>query len=118
MNIYDLNTVDHYVKRMDEAERKHLGEAAWVSYNATISACFTIDLILFLFQLLFDVGILPTVVSSAIMLVALISITVADYRLTKAALIRKNQQSGGGTACFYVLLVTPASSEGTWRSPR
>lgn len=83
MNIYDLNTVDHYVKRMDEAERKHLGEAAWVSYNATISACFTIDLILFPFQLLFDVGILPTVVSSAIMLVALISITVADYKLTK-----------------------------------
>lgn len=85
MNFYDLNTVDHYVKRMDEAERKHLGEAAWISYNATISACFTIDLILFPFQLLFDVGILPTVVSSAIMLVALISMTVADYKLSKKA---------------------------------
>lgn len=83
MDFYDIDAVKHYEKRMDEAERRYLGEAAWISYKATIYACFTIDLILFPFQLLFDVGILPTVVSSTIMLVALISMTVADYKLTK-----------------------------------
>lgn len=83
MNFYDINAVDAYEKGWDEAERKRTGEAAWVSYKATVSICFALDMILLPLQLLFDIGILPTVVSSVIMLAALISFTVADYKLSK-----------------------------------
>lgn len=79
----DEASIKQYVRQMDEGERHRLGEAAWNAFQVTTSACYIIDLLLLLLHAAFDVGILPIVVTTVILLVNLVSFTVADYRNMK-----------------------------------
>lgn len=82
-SVYDFKFQKKWLESCDEAERSNVYQSAFKAYNAGVTACITLWVVLVFLGLVFDIGLLPSFVVLLVWGILLVTYCMESIRLER-----------------------------------